>query len=259
MLTTMRRPDSVPEENRPTRRSLALAVAALLVSVGVSACNTSQAATPPPSTTTTAPPGPPGITTVATLHATVPKYPAPGQPSDGTAPGSWYGYPSVLPVIAQSPGWVEVRLAQRPNQSTTWVHSSDVTLSSTPYRLVLTLSTRHLQLYNDNVLVGDFPAGIGTTVDPTPTGNYFIALKAPSYGSGYGPFELGTSAHSNVIASWDGSGDAITAIHGPITAQADSLIGTTGAQVSHGCIRLHYKDLAYFANVLPGSPLTIVP
>lgn len=243
------------------RRALALAASAAALSVAATACNASQAASPPPpplATTTTAPAGPPGITTVATLHGTVPKYAAPGAPSDGTAPGSWLGAPSVLPVIAQQPGWVEVRLAQRPNQSTTWLSSADVTLSTTPYRLVLNLSTRHLQVFKDNVEIGDFPAGIGTTVDPTPTGNYFIAMKAASIGPGYGPFELGTSAHSTVIASWDGTGDAVTAIHGPITAYADSLIGTTGAQVSHGCIRLHYRDQAKLANVPPGSPLTIV-
>ncbi len=50
-----------------------------------------------------------------------------------TVPGSWYGYPSTLPVIATKPVWLDVRLAQRPNASTTWVRLSDVTLGSTPY------------------------------------------------------------------------------------------------------------------------------
>ena len=58
----------------------------------------------------------------------IPGYPAPGQPSDMTVPGTWWGYPSVLPVIASTPGWLEVRLAQRPNGSTTWVQQSQVVL-----------------------------------------------------------------------------------------------------------------------------------
>ena len=92
---------------------------------------------PPPTTTTTTTIVPPGSTPVSTVVATtngaIPGYPAPGQPSNMTVPGSWYGYPSSLPVIATQPGgWLEVRLAQRPNMSTTWVQQSNVTLSSSP-------------------------------------------------------------------------------------------------------------------------------
>ncbi len=43
------------------------------------------------------------------LPASVAGYPAPGQPSNMIVPGSWYGYPSVLPVIATEPGWLDVR------------------------------------------------------------------------------------------------------------------------------------------------------
>ena len=51
------------------------------------------------------------------------------------------GMASALPVIGSEPGWLEVRLAQRPNGSTTWVHQSDVTLSNTPYAIVVDLAT----------------------------------------------------------------------------------------------------------------------
>jgi len=183
---------------------------------------------------------------------------APGGPAAVTVPATWYGYKSILPVVARQGRWVEVRLAQRPNQSTTWLPLADVTLSTTPWRLVLSLTTEHLQVFEDNRLVDDFPAGIGTTNDPTVTGQYFVAMKVPPPDPGYGAFVLATSAHSDSIADWDGSGDALIGIHGPIDAYDDRLIGTTGARISHGCVRLHDADLAELTGVLPGSPLVIV-
>jgi hypothetical protein len=172
-------------------------------------------------------------------------------------PATWYGYPSVLPVIGAAAGFVEVRLAQRPNGSTTWVPLGDVTLSVTPYELVLNLSTEHLSVYRDGQEILNFPAGIGTAADPTVTGDYFVTMTVPPPDPGYGPFVLVTSAHSDAISDWGDSGDAITAIHGPITAYDDSLIGTTGAAISHGCIRLHDADLAQLAMIPPGTPLNI--
>ena len=68
-----------------------------------------------------------------------------------------------------------------------------------------------------------------------------MAFFEASPNPGYGPFILVTSAHSQTIANWDGSGDAVIGIHGPLGA--NSLIGTTGAYLSHGCIRLPIPDL----------------
>jgi hypothetical protein len=167
------------------------------------------------------------------------------------------GYPSILPVIAEAPGWLDVELAQRPNESTAWIPANRATLSSTPYFLFLSLCNTHLFVFKSNAFLYDFPAGVGAPDDPTPIGNYFIAMITPPPDPGYGPFVLATSAHSNTINSWEGMGDAITAIHGPITAQADQAIGTTGARISHGCIRLHNSDLAELSGIPPGTPLVI--
>ena len=104
----------------------------------------------------------------------------------------------------------------------------------------------------------DFPAGIGAPSDPTVPGDYFIAMTAPPPGPGYGPFVLATSAHSDSVRSWEGMGDAIIGIHGPVTAYDDRLIGTSGAAISHGCIRLHNSDLAKLSVIPVGTPLQIV-
>jgi lipoprotein-anchoring transpeptidase ErfK/SrfK len=200
----------------------------------------------------------PASTEVVATNGAIPGYPTPGQPSNMTVPGSWYGYPSILPVVAMEPGWLEVRLAQRPNGSTTWVQTSGVTLSTTPYAIVIDLSTEHLTVYQSGVQIDDFPAGIGTPDDPTPTGSYFMTMQVPPPSPAYGAFVLATSDHSDSITDWENSGDAIIGIHGPITSYDDSLIGTTGAAISYGCVRLHDADLAQLANIPPGTPINII-
>ncbi len=85
-----------------------------------------------------------------------------------------------------------------------------------------------------------------------------MAMKVPPPDPGYGPFVLATSNHSDTITDWEDSGDAIIAIHGPITSDADQQIGTTGAAISHGCIRLHDADLALLAGIPAGTPINVV-
>jgi len=201
---------------------------------------------------------PAGVSLVATLHGRAVRYASPGGATDGSLPAKWHGAKSALPVIESRPGWVEVRVAQRPNGSTAWVRAADVTMSSTPYRIIINTTTMHLTLYKDARQILSAPAGIGTTSDPTPAGDYFVAfLEAPPRPNpGYGAFILVTSAHSDSIADWDGSGDAVIGIHGPLGDNTE--IGTAGARVSHGCIRLHEADLIKLRDVPPGSPIEVV-
>ena len=175
----------------------------------------------------------------------------------GTVPASWWGYPSALPVIAAQPGWVEVRIAQRPNGTTAWLPQGDVSLTQTSYRIVIDLATTRLALYDYGRELLDAPAGVGTPNDPTPQGEFFLAFYAPPPGAGYGAFVLATSAHSNTITDWEGSGDAIIGIHGPIGA--DAAIGTTGAAISHGCVRLHDADLSVLGGLPAGTLTDVVP
>lgn len=195
-------------------------------------------------------------TVIATLNAPTASFESPGGSPAGVIPPSWHSAASALPVIAMHPDWLEVRLAQRPNESTAWIHRSpDITLTETPYRIVIDLVTTHLRLYRSGELVLEAPAGIGTPADPTPTGSFFLAFFAQSPSAGYGPFVMVTSAHSDEITDWEESGDAIIAIHGPLGA--DSEIGTTGAAISHGCIRLHNSDLEQLRDVPAGTPIDV--
>jgi lipoprotein-anchoring transpeptidase ErfK/SrfK len=200
----------------------------------------------------------PGVTEVATIVTAAPKYARPGVREAGSVPLSWWNRQSVLPVLQTAPGWVRVRLAQRPNGSTAWVRASDVTLGATPYRIVVDLATTHLRLYDRDRLVMSAPAGVGAVGDPTPTGDYFVAFdeQPPQPNPGYGPFIVVTSDHSTTIADWERSGDAIIGIHGPLGDDAE--IGTTGARISSGCVRLHVKALTQLADVPPGTPVDVI-
>ncbi len=200
----------------------------------------------------------PASTELATLRENLPRYDSPNQLGRGTVPASWEGRPSVLPVLGTAPGWVRVRLAQRPNGSTAWLPARDVKLSSTPYVIVIDLAATRLSLYNHGRRVFTTAAGVGTPDDPTPPGGYFIAFTEgpPQPNPGYGPFIIVTSAHSQNIADWEGSGDAVIGIHGPLGE--DSQIGTAGARISHGCIRLHDAALKKLSNLPAGTPIDIV-
>ena len=83
-----------------------------------------------------------------------------------------------------------------------------------------------------------------------------MAFDEPPPSPGYGPFIMVTSAHSPSIQDWEGSGDAVIGIHGPLGM--DTAIGTTGARISHGCIRLHDQALEKLTKVPPGTPIEVV-
>jgi lipoprotein-anchoring transpeptidase ErfK/SrfK len=211
----------------------------------------------PPAQAAAAPVVVPAQTLVATIGpGGAPGSPAPGAPPDRHVPGSWLGAASVLPVIGQQTGWIEVRLAQRPNGSTAWLPATDVSLATDSYYVVVDLATTRLRLFEAGQEVANFPVGIGVPAAPTPAGQFFVALFARAPSPAYGNFVIVTSGHSDAISDWEASGDAITAIHGSLGA--DYAIGTTGGRVSHGCIRLHNADLAKLRNVPAGTPVDVV-
>lgn len=198
---------------------------------------------------------PAGATLLANIERTTPEYALPGGRLAGHVAAVWDSAPSVLPVIGRDGDWLHVRLPQRPNGSTTWLQESTVRLSYTPYSITIEEKPPRLLLYRYGKLADDFPAGIGTPSDPTPTGSFFVAYFAEPPSPGYGPFVMVSSAHSKAITDWESSGDAEIAIHGPLGM--DAAIGSSGAWISHGCVRLHLADLLKLRGVPVGTPITI--
>ena len=220
---------------------------------------TTTTTAPPPSTTTTVapPPAVPSSTPLATPRGEIATYDRPGGQQVGTA-GFWYGYPMTMPIVEEQGEWLRIQLPERPNGLTGWVRRADVDTSSSPYRIVIRLGERRLTVYQDGFESFSAPIGIGTEATPTPQGSFFVAVISKPGPPGYGPVVLDTNGHSEAIESWQGSGDAITSIHGPISARSDAQIGTTGTRISNGCIRMHEADQLKLAPITLGTPVDIV-
>lgn len=195
-------------------------------------------------------------TVIATLDHDVDAYDGPGGSVVGSVEATWFGRVSALPVIDEQGEWLHVRVAPRPNGSTAWIRRDEVALSMTPYHIEIDLTAKRLRLFERGEVVLDAPAGIGKPETPTVTGEYFVAFFQEAPSPGYGPFVIVTSAHSDTITDWQESGDAVIAIHGPLDTSEE--IGTAGAEVSNGCIRLHVDDLAQLRDVPAGTPISIV-
>jgi lipoprotein-anchoring transpeptidase ErfK/SrfK len=264
-----------PAPDRARRRAqAAIAVLLLLLAAAcwtgvILAASQREAAPPPaPPATATAPAparakaAPPeavadGPYRIAHLPGDVPAFAGPGGEADGIVQGSWWGYPSALPVLEQTGGYLRVRVQQRPNESTAWIAAEGVEITETPYRIEVDLPARRVRLLNLGEVELDVPAIVGRPATPTPAGHFFVTMLQPGPSAGYGKLVLVLSAHSETIDNWQGSGDAVTAIHGPLGNEAS--VDKAGA-TSNGCVRIHMADLDALAAVVPpGAPVDILP
>jgi lipoprotein-anchoring transpeptidase ErfK/SrfK len=161
------------------------------------------------------------------------------------------GAPLTFLVVRTQGKWIQVRVPQRPNGSTGWILASSVTLANLSYSLQVSVASKTLSLYNNDVLVKTYPVATGTGGTPTPLGNFFLTeLLAPT-NSGYGPFAFGLSAFSEVLSSF-GGGPGQIGLHG--TDDAASI----GQSASHGCIRMSNDAITALAKLLPlGTPISI--
>jgi lipoprotein-anchoring transpeptidase ErfK/SrfK len=196
-------------------------------------------------------------TALATPNGTIPVFDGPNGMQVRTT-GFWYGYPQTMPIVEDQGAWLRIMLPERPNGSTGWVRREDVAVSSTAYRIVIRLPETRLYVYKDGFELFSAPVGIGKDSTPTAPGSFYVAVIEKPGPHGYGPIVLDTSGHSEAIRSWQGMGDAITAIHGPISASSDAQIGTTGARISNGCIRMHEVDQLKLDVIPLGTPVDIV-
>lgn len=215
--------------------------------------------TMPPTTTTEPAPTPevPVSTPLATPNGEIKAYDGPDGAEIDTV-GFWYGYPMTMPIVEDRGAWLRIMMPERPNESTAWVHREDVTLSRSAFRIVIRLPETRLTVYQDGFEVFSAPVGIGKDSTPTAPGSFFVTVVENPGPRGYGPIVIDTSGHSEAIRSWEGSGDAITAIHGAISASSDAQIGTTGARISNGCIRMHEADQLKLDVIPLGTPVDII-
>jgi lipoprotein-anchoring transpeptidase ErfK/SrfK len=196
----------------------------------------------------------PSVIATATVR-TLPLYASPGdaKPVGTLANPNYLGATVTLLVTAYQPGWVQAYIPIRPNETTRWIPSADLTTSFVDDHIVVSLSARKLTLYQNNAPVFSSAVAPGAPSSPTPTGSFFVAyiVKLTDPGNVYGPYAMGTSAFSNTYYSFDG-GPGQVGIHGTNEPWV------IGSYASHGCVRLPNSAITTLAQqVVPGTPVEI--
>lgn len=163
------------------------------------------------------------------------------------------GAPLTFLVLEVRPQWLKVQLPLRPNGSSGWVARTDVVLSSTPYRLVISMSKHRLDVMYEGKRIARHDVGVGKVATPTPKGTYYLTelIQPPDPAGAYGPYAFGLSAYSNTLKSFAG-GPGQLGLHG-----TDAPHGL-GTDISHGCIRVANSVITQLAADLPlGTPVDI--
>lgn len=163
------------------------------------------------------------------------------------------GVPAVFLVKHDDGAWLDVYVARRPDGSTGWIRSSEVTLEKDDYKVLVSLSLHRLTAMDGSRILLRTPVATGTAATPTPVGTYFITelLRQPDPSGAYGPYAYGLSAFSNVLSSF-GGGPGQIGLHG---TDEPALIGTAA---SNGCIRVPNTVVERLAGELPlGTPVVI--
>lgn len=163
---------------------------------------------------------------------------------------------TVLPLLAGSgrdDAWLRVRLPGRPNGHTGWISSKGTRTASTGWSIRVSLGKRRVTVFHGGRRSRSFRAVIGAPSTPTPRGSFFVeeALALAGHEPG-APYALATSARSNVLQEFEG-GPGQIALHG-----TRNIPGALGSAVSHGCVRLSTRAIAWLATRIgAGVPLAI--
>jgi len=159
-----------------------------------------------------------------------------------------------LRVVNTRPDWLRVQYAARPNGTTAWVRTSDVTTTVTPYRLLVQRCSKLIWLFDRGEPVMRFPAAVGKSNTPTPLGDFYVDfLERWRPDSKYGPWLISVNGFSTVYSSFGDGGTGQIGIHG---TQAR---GSVGGPTSNGCVRLFSEHVSRLAEVVvPGTPVLIV-
>lgn len=164
-----------------------------------------------------------------------------------------FGITQVFLVKRAIPGWLQVYLPVRPNDSTGWIRSSSVQLTLDPYRVLVNTARHELTALRAGRVVMRATVGVGKSATPTPYGLFYVIeeLKMVPDTGPYGTYAFGLSAYSNVLKTF-GTGQAQIALHGTDEP------GSIGHNWSNGCVHLPDSVADQLARTLPlGTPVEI--
>jgi lipoprotein-anchoring transpeptidase ErfK/SrfK len=182
-------------------------------------------------------------------------YLGPGEKPVGVLPATELGGPTWVPVVASTPGWIQVLLPSRPDRSTGWIYdngtaSTDLEVRVSPYLIQIEVGARKLTVYESGVSLGTWTVAVGAAGTPTPTGRTFLlALLAPPHPT-YSPLILPLGTHSTALSSF-GGGPGTVGLHGwPDPA-------VFGQAVSNGCVRVPATALRILSKIPLGTLVLI--
>ena len=155
--------------------------------------------------------------------------------------------------------FTEIVVPVKPNGTTAWVLTRDVSLSESDVLIVIDLSDRKAILYEGEKILREAPVAIGDKETPTPVVNAIVdalwvraesdIYLAPLYGNRL----FGLNQHSEVLDEFGGRRPAL-AIHG--TDEVEYI----GTEISNGCIRMKPEDIDFFAQYITlGTRVSIIP
>ena len=168
-------------------------------------------------------------------------------------PTTEFGSATVLLATARKGSWYRVTLPTRPNGSTGWVRTRDVSLYPVHDQVRVDLAARTLTWTRDGQVVLETSIAIGAPDTPTPVGAFYVTdlLDNADDAGPYGPYALGLSAHSDRLSEFAG-GDGQVGLHGTDAPWS------IGQDVSHGCVRVPNDVVTRLATSLPlGTPVTV--
>jgi lipoprotein-anchoring transpeptidase ErfK/SrfK len=153
-----------------------------------------------------------------------------------------------------APRWYRITIPGRPNGRTGWVRASAVELRPVKKRIVVYRGARRFEFWDGDRLVRRGKVAVGMPGAETPTGLFYVTWKFdPTIDPDWailGRYAFETSAYSK-LTDWPGGG--IVGVHG---TPWPSLLGQA---VSHGCVRLHNRDIEFLRHRVPvGTPVKIV-
>jgi hypothetical protein len=149
--------------------------------------------------------------------------------------------------------WIHIRLPARPNGKTGWVKAEGLgELHVVRTMLRINRKTLRATLYKSGQKIWSARVGVGKAATPTPAGHFWIREKflvkdAPVYGTR----AIGTSAYAPTLSEWPGGG--VVGLHG--TNEPYLIPG----RPSHGCVRIKNPDIAKLYQLAPvGTPISIL-
>ena len=195
-------------------------------------------------------------TTIAVLRRAVPMRSAPGHAGHvlGTlATRTQFGSATAVPVVTRRGAWLGVTSLLAGNGRFGWIPRSAVALSSTAWRIYLSIDRQQITVSYGNEIIRRIPTSTGVEGASTPTGHFAVTDRLRT-GVEYGPYGCCILALSAVqprhLSDWDG-GDRI-AIH------ATNAVADLGRPASHGCA--HVSDAEghwLLAHIPNGTPVVI--